>query len=502
MMARFFLIMMMALLTACAGTGSSLLSIGGKKPSLSVGMQANFAGYVQHKFPLAFAVANDGGVSSAWVCRDSGSCKASAEVYRQRAKESCEKKAHGLKCMLYADGQSVLWAEPHRRDAMPRHRLVAPREAREQGPDKARGAIVYLPGYGGGRFPRRLDYSLISRHMLDLNRRGWDLYRLNFAFYDYGPQTLELVDKVIVAQVKQLRQQGYRRVLLSGQSRGAWNLLRLARQPGIADGYFIDVPAAHGRSHSWDGTVNRNAANAVPDFRKLIAEQAPVPLLFSFFTNDPFYAGDKVGVLKSLLSGRLGKDVFVIDHPTGITGHGGASRAAFVRGYGDCLASFAEDGKFTLDTCHKPQDFSRPENLTNGGHARAQGWRAMTHKELTAFSRGLAIFARRRQPNWAGTYFASSQKTLSWLPGEYVAGNVVRAEWQVTGGKLCFVRSRRHHSNNYCYTLMRSRSDLYRDQVVFVSPYDEAYRLTFRHYKSEKDFDFQPGRWQDGPLSN
>lgn len=493
-------IMIAGLVSACAGIVGSDKDPELKLPSLSVGVQAEFANYLKHPAPLAFAIADDGGVSTAWVCRDGAKCTADEVVYARRAEESCERQSHGRNCLTYAMGRKVLWPDDHARDKTPRYRLVSPRSAQNPGPGTAKGVVIYLPGYGGGRFPRKVDYSLIAGHMLALNKRGWDLYRLNFEFYDYGPKTLDLVDKVVLKTVRDMRARGYRRVLLSGQSRGAWNLLRLARKDKVADGFFIDVPAAHGRSHSWNGAVNRNADNAIPDFRRLIAAQGANPLLFSFFAGDPFYGGDKVGVIRELMPARLGEDVFIIDHPAEVTGHGGAGRRAFIQGFADCLAEFAASGRVTAPGCRRAVDYSDPQNITTSAHARALGWRNMPQDKLAKFVPGLAVFSRARNRNWAGTYFGADQKTLSWVAGEYVEGNTVSAEWQVTDGKLCFVGSRRHHSNNYCYQVMRSEAEP--NRVVLVSPYDEAYRLTFRHYASRDKFDFQPGAWQRAPLVN
>ena len=137
-----------------------------------------------------------------------------------------------------------------------------------------------------------------------------------------------------------LRARGYRRIVVGGQSRGAWNALMMLARPGLADAIIAVSPAAHGSGAS------TNLSAQYDDLRALVAEAraAPVRVAFVQFGSDAF-AGDLAGRrglverLRPLVAGLL-----VLDQPEGLTGHYAGNQAAFAERYGICLLRFALGG--------------------------------------------------------------------------------------------------------------------------------------------------------------
>jgi dienelactone hydrolase len=137
--------------------------------------------------------------------------------------------------------------------------------------------------------------------------------------------------------LRSLRRMGWRKIVIGGQSRGAWNALQMLSEPGLADAVVAISPANFGGSlHSDNAAALWSIlhAAAAPSARVAVAE----------FAGDNF-VGDmdrRIALLRDGLQGRVGA-LLIIDRPDGITGHGGGNGAAFAARYASCLARFVVD---------------------------------------------------------------------------------------------------------------------------------------------------------------
>ena len=199
------------------------------------------------------------------------------------------------------------------------------------GPAAAAGVYLWAHGTGGqGLQPQT--------HVRAFNNAKFDIVR-----FDRDPNADSNRDRAagwMADGLTLLRSQGYRRVIVGGQSRGAWNALMMLDRPGLVDAVIAISPAAHGVGSSTNLTAQYD------DLRQLIgaARPAPVRVAFVQFAADPF-AGDLAGrrALVELVRPRVG-GLLILDQPEGLRGHQAGSSTAFAERYGPCLLQFALGG--------------------------------------------------------------------------------------------------------------------------------------------------------------
>jgi pimeloyl-ACP methyl ester carboxylesterase len=132
---------------------------------------------------------------------------------------------------------------------------------------------------------------------------------------------------------------GYRRVILAGQSAGAWVSLAALQQGAAADG-VISIAAAH------HGTVDkmRDQARARAEWQRVLEgiKRGPRVIVVNF-ADDAYDVGGRMNDARSILA-RNGVEAEIIDAPEGFKGHSAAD-STFSRKFGACFAIFIETGK-------------------------------------------------------------------------------------------------------------------------------------------------------------
>ena len=168
------------------------------------------------------------------------------------------------------------------------------------------------------------------------NNAGYDVLR-----FDRDPARDETDDAArwLRSALTELRQQGYRRVVVGGQSRGAWNALQALEVPGLADAVVAVAPAAHGPTGSpaW--------AWALDDLRRVVAaaHSPRTQVVVVNFANDEFDPDPvrRAAIFRGLTEPKVGGLLF-LDRPPEVSGHGGGADARFTLRYGACLLDFTE----------------------------------------------------------------------------------------------------------------------------------------------------------------
>ncbi|MBB3265223.1 dienelactone hydrolase [Azospirillum sp. OGB3] len=199
------------------------------------------------------------------------------------------------------------------------------------GPTMARGAVVWSHG-------RSVDVEDSSAptplYMKTMKDAGWDVFRLDRMRVS---DTLPNSSRALAGYADQLKDRGYRKVVLTGQSFGAFISLMAAGQSDRVDAVVGTAPAAFGNfSDSYD-SFRDNAAQLWPILRGI--HNARVMLFF--FHGDDFDPGGRGESARSILSSR-GLDHIVVDQPALLTGHGAATTGMFVRRFGSCILRFSE----------------------------------------------------------------------------------------------------------------------------------------------------------------
>ena len=286
---------------------------------------AAYRAFLIEGFARAFALSDDGG----WGWR---SGVATREQAIADALANCAKRTH-LSCRIYAVDNEVVGRAPEAttgRGDVRHGEFVSRADYFWFGPANAKGAIVWSHGNAGQADRRGAPTPPYVRRF---SNAGWDVYR-----FDRDPRydRLDWAIRQLIDGVRALRAAGYAKIIASGQSRGAWHSLEALRENGLLDGVIAAAPAHHG-TWSQGATVG---LQGLDDFHSLIGRIADTPTAVALFVfdGDPFDPDPaaRAGYART----HLGASLLVIERPSGITGHAGASSATFNRRYGGCVIDF------------------------------------------------------------------------------------------------------------------------------------------------------------------
>ncbi len=324
---------MLMVLAGVAHADPALLD-SSRLPHLTAEGRADYQRFLLQPVPRAFALAPDG--AWGWAAATGDTVETDA-----RALENCARWG-GTGCRIYARDLAVVWpgleAEspvgPPTPLAGGQGWTLAPDERfLWQGPARARGAYIWAHGRSPGGADSR--GSQPQPHVRAFNNVGYDVIR-----FDRDPVTDETEAGAawLREALRTLRARGYTRVVVGGQSRGAWNALQALDTPGLADAVIAIAPAAHGPRGS------PAQAWALDDLRRIVASArsrgtrvAVANFAGDEFDPDPEQRAAIFGVLESRSAGLL-----LLDRPAGIAGHGGGGDWRFTLRYGPCLLDFAE----------------------------------------------------------------------------------------------------------------------------------------------------------------
>ncbi len=304
-------------------------------PQLGAEGRADYARFLLQATPRAFALAPDG--NWAWASAIGSPAETNA-----RALSLCADYA-GQPCALYAQDLAVVWPgrESHPAPAPTLPLLAGTGWALQpdgrflwQGAAAARGAYIWAHGRAAGEQDSR--GSQPQPHARVFNNAGYDVLR-----FDRAPDTDETDTAAawLRQALRTLRAQGYQRVVMAGQSRGAWNALQALAEPGLVDAVVAIAPAAHGPrgSPAWAWALE-DLLRVVAAARSPAARVAVANFAGDEFDPDPLR---RAGLFRGLVTPRVGA-LLLLDRPPEVSGHGGGADPAFTWRYGACLLDFAE----------------------------------------------------------------------------------------------------------------------------------------------------------------
>lgn len=474
--------------TARAGDDHWIRSASLYPERLSVNARYVLQRYRAEPHPLAMVIAPDGGYATYWRC-NGPDCRLGDEFYVRKALDLCRQRAHIGDCLVHSIRDRVIWPVPEVFDSDIRSRLVVPWKHENAGPEKALGVIVHVPGFAGHRYPPALDHPIAPYYLKMLNKQGYDTFRLNIAHFDYSrTEHLELGQK-IRSTVEELKQRGYDRIFLNGQSRGAWEILSASRIDLGIDGAMLFVPAAHGRVTRWNGSLNRRYNMARDDFSDIVAAAGPYRYLFAFFRGDEYDPGERVFTLSKHMHPQA--QYFVLHEPEHLVGHGGGGRIAFHKIYGGCLEQFLEGRSVDFLLC--PRTFVPEADIDAATleHLLALGAQPVFGADLRRHVTDRAFFPAVGWGGWWGMHATADGKLLEWFPGSYLTGNTLESSWRIDGDRFCIVGSPRQNRNHYCYRLFAMPSG----NTGFIAPDGLAFVTQSTAASSPDQLPFRPGDW-------
>jgi dienelactone hydrolase len=206
------------------------------------------------------------------------------------------------------------------------------------GPIDASGAVIW----SHGRSADTEDFEAPAPPFIaELRSGGWDTFRFNRRRAD---DTLAKSVQALVQNVHELKQQGYRRVVLAGQSFGAFLSLMGADASDEVDAVIATAPAAYGDYVDHYDTWRANATQLYP----LLARVIRARVMLFYFHGDEFDPGGRGERSRDILAERH-LDYVVIDQPRHLATHWAAGTPLFARLYGGCILAFLEASHFAPD---------------------------------------------------------------------------------------------------------------------------------------------------------
>ncbi len=209
---------------------------------------------------------------------------------------------------------------------------VAYPDAPPLGPAHAAGAVIYNHG-------RSIEVedskSPTPPYVWNLHQGGWDTYRFNRM---RDGDTLSASTQRLVEEVDKLKQKGYRQIVLTGQSFGAFISLMAADESNKVDAVIATAPAAFGNFSEFYDSWQKNATRLYPLLEQL--DRAKVALFF--FHGDDFDPGGRGDASTKVLS-RRGLPFAIFDQPRGLTTHWAGTTQEFAKRCGDYLQHFVNN---------------------------------------------------------------------------------------------------------------------------------------------------------------
>jgi dienelactone hydrolase len=209
-----------------------------------------------------------------------------------------------------------------------------------KGPQGAKGAVIWNHGinflYGSDASAAPVPILLTA-----FRDAGWDVFRLPRPRMSEEPRASAAE---VAAAAHRLKQLGYARIVLAGQSGGAWLSLMAAGRSEDIDAVIANAPAYYGTDHP---TYLKNSyvlLDHVGDIRR-------GRIMISYFTDDPYDPGGR-GAKSDEILAKNDVPHLVIDRPAGLSGHNAGDSGLFLRRFGACMLAVAGDGPMpTRESC-------------------------------------------------------------------------------------------------------------------------------------------------------
>ena len=268
------------------------------------------------------------------------------------------------------------------------------------GPQRAMGAVVW----NHGRSLDSEDYkSPTPSYLRALRDTGWDVLRFDRL---RDGDTLSASSRRLVEIVADLKQRGYRRIMLAGQSFGAFLALMAADDSDAVDAVIATAPAAFGDLHEYYDTWRLNATRLYP----LLDRLRRTRVMLFFFHGDDFDPGGRGAESRSILSQRrIG--FAVVDQPAYLVGHWISSSGAFLRRFGDCIREFADDDALRKELVCRPvwgeapsAELRLPQQLADGQSAAPKLTTLLGAPAHASFSIPAIDGSRSAHDTWYGFY--------------------------------------------------------------------------------------------------
>lgn len=266
---------------------------------------------------------------------------------------------------------------------------------KNQGPAGAKGVIYFVRGWSEGL---GLDaFELAPYIMTTLNAHGWDVVVAKYPQGDVPSrmryESVPGAAKFLRHRAEDLKAQGYKRIVLAGQSWGSWVAMAADQQKGLpADALWLIVPNIYGPKTFDTGEKNSLFRLNYTKFAALVPA-LNTPAVLNTFTGDRWEPGNRAALLrKHFETDKLPS--LIVDEPQGFSGHFAGWLPIYDFAYGACIESFLEGPSAV--TCSPPplanDDFRSIFNISQVAGAeqkRVTSGDVLSGKDFVVFNLGL-----------------------------------------------------------------------------------------------------------------
>lgn len=218
-----------------------------------------------------------------------------------------------------------------------------------RGPQQAKGVVVWSHGRS---INSEDSQSPTPIYLKSLRDDGWDVMRFDRLAKN---DSLGESTKLLVEHVAELKQRGYKRVVLTGQSFGGFLSLMAADSSPQVDAVIATAPAAFGNFSDFYDSWRMNATRLYP----LLQQVKKARVMVFYFHGDDFDPGGR-GERSRAILGSKGIGYSVVDQPSYMTGHWASSTGLFLRRFGGCIRDFADDDRLTGEMQCRPSWGTHP----------------------------------------------------------------------------------------------------------------------------------------------
>ncbi|MBV8651802.1 MAG: alpha/beta hydrolase [Alphaproteobacteria bacterium] len=299
------------------------------------------------------------------------------------------------------------------------------------GPKAAKGVVVWSHGRS---VTSEDSLSPTPSYMAVLHQAGWDTLRFNRM---RDSDTLQDSSRELVARVAQLKQQGYRHIVLAGQSYGAFLSLMAADASDDVYAVVATSPAAYGSFTDFYQSWESNATQLYP----LLANVRRARVMLFYFHGDDFDPGGRGEHSKAILA-EHNIDNLVVDQPPQLTGHWAASTGLFVRRFGGCIRDFIEAESTGNVACNSSWGEKPSEQIAFPAHFHNVS-ATTTNERARAFAgKWYGFYGNGREVEFAIEHVSGNEVTAIYAVGPGIKPDE-KAEWvrrtgHIVGDEIVF----------------------------------------------------------------
>lgn len=264
-----------------------------------------------------------------------------------------------------------------------------------RGAATAKGIIYFIRGWSEGLGLD--DFHLAPYIMSRLNTAGWDVIVAKYPQgdvpshmrYDSVPGAADFLKN----RANALKNQGYKRIVVSGQSWGSWVAMAADQQKALpADVLWLIVPNIYGPKVFDTGEKNSLFKLNYTKFAALVPGLA-TPSVLNTFDGDRWEPGNRAELIRKHFA-AVGVPSLVIDQPQGFSGHFAGWLPIYDYAYGACIEHFLD--KPGAETCTPPalsnDDFRsifRIGQVANADRKRVTFGDTLSGHDFVVFNLGL-----------------------------------------------------------------------------------------------------------------